>query len=133
MGKALKYMPILRGRQEEIKVLKSFDFKDEIFPCLEIIKEVDRQMPKPKNGRKQKRNKSFEEVYIPLISTVKAKHVFVDLPIHLKVSTGMKLETVEFLQSVVLKREKRTEYLKKFKILNSKVIPIISTYSGVTP
>ena len=41
MGKLLKYMPVLRVRQEEVKVLKSFDFGNRIYPCLEIIKELD--------------------------------------------------------------------------------------------
>lgn len=41
MSNQLKYMPILRGRAQEMMVLKSFEFEECIYPCLEIIKELD--------------------------------------------------------------------------------------------
>jgi hypothetical protein len=129
-------MPILRGRQEEFKVLKTFNYEDRIYPCLEIIKEVMRKDPKPRKGSKNppklKKKKLFEDDYIPLIRSVNAKHVFVDLPVHLEEKTGMQIETLKFLRSVVKIREIRTEYIKKFIPLGPKVIPIISTYSEIT-
>lgn len=131
MNKQLKYMPIFRGRQEEIKVLKSFDFGDQIYPCLEIIKELDR-MPNKNSKKSPKKEKTFEDVYLPLIESIKAEHVFVDLPTHLKSIRGMKKPTMRFLTNVVVKREKRTEYLRKFASYATKVIPVISTYSEIT-
>lgn len=134
MSTQLKYMPIFRGRQQELLVLKSFDFGDRIYPCLEIIKELDR-MPsevsqKTKDSSKPK--KTFEDVYIPLTRSIKAERVFIDLPIHLKPIRGMKRPTLVFLKSVITNRQQRTIYLKKLIPVASKVIPVISTYSEVT-
>lgn len=136
MNQQLKYVPILRGRQQELIVLKSFDFKDRIYPCLEIIKELDRLPPKPRKNAKKpvkvKPEKKFEEVYLPILENIKAEKVFVDLPVQLKAARGMKPETIDFLRRVVTKRLQRTEYIKKLSPLASKVIPVISTYSEVT-
>jgi len=129
-------MPIFRGRQEELKVLNSFDFGSQIFPCLEIIKEIDRKPPKFKNKEgkliKAKKDKTFEDSYLPLIERIKAEHVFIDLPVHLKPSKSMKNDTVLFLRKVAAKREIRTNYLKKFSSFSNKIIPVISTYSEIT-
>jgi Beta protein len=139
MSQQLKYMPILRGRQQELIVLKSFNFGQSIYPCLEIIKELDRLPPKPRKNikkqsklNKEKAAKSFVDVYLPLIQNIKAEKVFIDLPIHLKDSSKMKPETLQFLRSVVAIRTNRTEYIKKLAPLASKVIPVISTYHGRT-
>jgi len=129
----LKYVPIFRGRQQEFYVLKSFDFGENIYPCLEIIKELDRMPPKQKgmgSSIKRREDKTFEKVYLPLIREIKSEKVFVDLPIHLKESRKMKLPTFSFLRTVVGDRLKRTEYIKKLEPLASKVIPVISTYFG---
>lgn len=132
--KQLKYMPILRGRQEELKVLRTFEFEDTIYPCLEIIKEVDRLAPKPRQNSKKpaKPQKKFDEVYLPIINNIKAKKVFVDLPTHLKPLSTMKPETLNFLQSIILNRANRTEYINKLSPLNSKIIPVITTYSNIS-
>lgn len=126
MNTQLKYMPIFRVRQEELKVLKTFNFGDSIYPCIEIIKEVFRKVAE--NHPVKKKKKLFEDDYIPLIRNIDAKHVFVDLPIHLDGKRGMNFETFKFLQSVVSNREIRTEYTKKLIPLAPKVIPVISTY-----
>lgn len=136
MNTLAQYMPIFRVRQEEIKVLTSFDFGDKIYPCLEIIKELDRIQPAPKRRQdgffSSRKEKTFGNVYVPLIESIKAEQVFVDLPVHLKPSKGMKNPTLLFLRKVVAKREVRTEYIKKLKPVSSKVIPVISTYSEVS-
>ncbi len=136
MNEQLKYVPIFRGRQQELIVLKSFDFGENIYPCVEIIKELDRVAPKPRANAKRhampKKAKIFEDVYLPLIRNIKAKKVFVDLPVQLKADRGMKRETFLFLRTVVTKRDQRTEYMKKFAPLAAKVIPVISTYSQLT-
>ncbi len=135
MSTQLKYVPIFRGRMQEFEVLKSFNFGNNIYPYLEIIKEVIRKDPKPRKGAKKpsnpKQKKSFEDDYLPFISNIDAKQVFLDLPVHLEEGKGMKIETLEFLRSVVKKREIRTEYIKKLIPLGPKVIPVISTYSEV--
>jgi len=136
MRNQLRYMPIFRVRQEESKVLKSFDFGNGVYPCLEIIKELDRLPPKFKNPLKKpskpKKEKTFEDVYLPLIEDIKAERVFVDLPVHLKPIRGMQKPSLHFLTKVVSKREMRTEYIKKFIPFASKVIPVISTYVEIT-
>jgi hypothetical protein len=133
MKKELKYVPVFRSRQQELAVLKCFDFKDQIFPCLEIVKEIDRLSPKPRKGsKKAAKQKTFEEVYLPLIANVNAQKVFVDLPVHLKEKRGMKKATLSFITGVISRRSSRTEYLKKLSPLSKKVIPVISTYFGRT-
>ncbi len=136
MSTALKYMPIFRGRQEEFKVLKSFEFGNRICPCLEIFKELDRVLPnnrkKLKDSSEPKKEKTFEDVYLPLIRDIKADYVFVDLPVQLKVIRSMHKNTIEFLKRVVTNREQRTEYLKKLIPAAPKMIPVISTYFKVS-
>jgi hypothetical protein len=133
MKKQLKYVPVFRSRQQELLVLKSFDFKDQIYPCLEIIKEIDRLPATPRKGSKKvARRKTFEEVYIPLIANINSQKVFIDLPVHLKEKRGMKKETLSFITGIVSRRTSRTEYLKKLGSLSSKVIPVISTYFNRT-
>lgn len=137
MSTLLKYMPIFRGRLQELKVLKSFNFGDKIYPCLEIIKELDRVNPKKEMDAQislfgQKNGKTFESVYIPLIKSIKADKVFIDLPVHLNQSANMQPPTLLFLRTVITKREKRTEYLKKLKPVASKIIPVISSYLQVS-
>lgn len=137
MGSPLKYMPIFRVRPQETKVLKSFDFGDKIYPCLEIIKELDRVNSKKKKDPQislfgTKREKTFESVYIPLIKSIKADKVFIDLPVHLPQSRNTKSPTLLFLRTVVTNRKKRTEYLMKLKPVASKVIPVISSYLQIS-
>lgn len=135
MSTLLKYVPIFRVRQEELKVLKSFNFGESIYPCLEIIKELDR-MPnsssKKVESQNNKKEKTFEDVYIPLIREIKAKKIFIDLPIHFKPTRYTKRPTLLFIRKIVTKRDKRTEYLKKLRPIAPKVIPVISTYSELT-
>lgn len=51
MDSQLKYMPIFRARQEENKVLKSFDFGNRIYPCIEFTKELGRVYSAPKRNQ----------------------------------------------------------------------------------
>lgn len=133
MKKQLKYVPVFRSRQQELSVLKSFDFKDQIYPCLEIVKEIDRLPSKPRKGSKKiAKQKKFEEVYLPIIANINARKVFVDLPVHLKEKRGMKKQTLSFITGVISRRPSRTEYLKKLSSLSDKIIPVISTYYGRT-
>ena len=137
MSTLLKYMPIFRVRPQETKVLKSFDFGDRIYPCLEIVKELDRVNSKKKKDAQislfgQKKEKTFESVYIHLIKSIKTNKIFIDLPVHLPQSRNTKPPTLLFLRTVVANREKRTEYLKKLKPVASKVIPVISSYLQIS-
>lgn len=136
MSTDLKYMPIFRARQEENKVLKSFDFGYRIYPCIEIYKELLRKPSKPranaKTPSKKRKVKTFEEDYLPLIEKINSKRVFIDLPIHLDQKKQMDADVLSFIRRVILKREKRTDYIKKFAPMSEKVIPVISSYSEVT-
>lgn len=129
------YIPVLRMRQEEKKVLTSFDFGEDIYPYVEIFKEFERLPPKPRLNAKTKiprEPKHFHEIYIPTLKSIKSEKVFVDLPVHLKLSTKMKKEVIEFLRSVIGDRKVRTEYLLSLNSLSDKIIPVISTYSQRT-
>ncbi|MCW2259492.1 MULTISPECIES: beta family protein [Sphingobacterium] len=121
------YTPVIRYRQEEKKVLTSFDFGDKIYPYIEIFKKLERV-----HTSKKKSEPTFHEVHLPILRDIKSNKVFVDLPVHLKTSTKMKKEVVEFLTQVIGNRLERTSHLIGLKSLNNKIIPIISTYSQRT-
>ena len=89
----LIYMPTFRVRQQEIIVLKSFDFGNNSYPLLEIVKEHDR-------ARKDDSQKSFGDIHNELINEIKAPHVFIDLPIYIKQSGAVKDEVVSFMNEL---------------------------------
>lgn len=129
MNRTLRYVPFFRSLQQELIVLKSFDFKNTIYPCLEIVKEVDRLPRKPKDKTKPPpKQKKFEEVYLPIIRSIKAKKIFVDLPTSIRESKGMNPEAIAFLTKVIASRTIRTQYMLKFGVMSDRVIPVISTY-----
>ncbi|PSL25708.1 beta family protein [Dyadobacter jiangsuensis] len=136
MDHQLIYVPVFKSLQEEQKVLQSFDFQDRIYPYLEIIKEVDRKPSIRKNPERTAKKvtppKTFEHVYIPIIRNIKARRVFVDLPVHIKSRRDMKPEVLTFLQTVVANRANRTDFMKKLSPLSKKVIPVISSYYART-
>lgn len=121
MDTRLIYMPTFRVRQQETIVLKSFDFGQNIYPLLEIVKEFDR-------SRKPDSQKSFEDIHNELIELISAPHVFVDLPVYLKQSGSVKNEVISFAFSVLNNLEKRCEYINRLVASNKKVIPVISSY-----
>lgn len=129
------YIPVLRLRQEEKKVLTTFDFGEDIYPYVEIFKEFERLPPKPRPNAKTKKTrepKHFHEIYLPTLKSIKSEKIFVDLPVHLKLSTKMKKEVIEFLRGVIGNRKVRTDYLLSLNSLSDKIIPVISTYSQRT-
>jgi len=128
MDNQLKYMPVLRSKREEKNVLLSFNYGDNIYPCIEIIKESDTQRAEdvvelPYALKK----KNFADYYMRILGKINARHVFVDLPIHLN-ERNAKKPIVDFFRSVVANRIIRTEYLKELIYPRKKVIPIISSY-----
>jgi hypothetical protein len=112
-------MPTFRCRQEENKVLKSFDFGDRIYPMIEIVKEYD---------RKRKNQKSFETIHRELINNIRAKYVFVDMPLSLSINRSTKDEVQAFSLKVTRKVDFRTMYLNKLWAPINKIIPVISSY-----
>jgi len=114
-------MPTFRVRQQENIVLRSFDFQDRIYPLLEIIKEHDR-------SRKSDVQRSFKDIHLDLITNIKAKRVFVDLPVYLKESGSMKDEVVSFSLGVINNIEKRCQYINYLSSQKHKIIPVISSY-----
>jgi Beta protein len=122
MYEEFKYMPVLRLKEEEKKLLGSFNFGNAIFPCVEIFKEFERQTEKSLN-------KSFSETYIPLLSAINSRKVFVDLPVHLEPNNKMKDEVLDFVSKVLGSRENRTAHMLQLSAMADKIIPVISTYS----
>jgi hypothetical protein len=113
-------MPTFRVRQQEIIVLKSFDFGIKMVPLLEIVKEHDR-------ARKPDVQRSFEDIHNELIMAISAPFVFVDLPVYIKQSGSVKDEVVSFSFSVINNLEKRCAYINRLTD-KKKVIPVISSY-----
>lgn len=134
MNTDLQYMPIVRFRQEELKVLSHFYFGDHIYPCVEIIKDIDSSPAEAavKKKAKYKKPTSFEELVIPILWRIPSKKVFVDLPVHMKADKNVQEDVVRFLLSIVAKRSEKTKYLLKLKDIARKIIPVISTYSQIT-
>ncbi|MHB8258696.1 MAG: beta family protein [Bacteroidia bacterium] len=115
----LKYVPVFRARQQEIIVLNSFDFGNDIFPLIEIVKAKDRSNS----------NATFVEIYTKIINGINATKVFVDLPLYLKERGSMQDEVLAFSRSVISNRNTRTQYLNNLSALNPKIIPVISSYT----
>lgn len=111
------YMPTFRARQQEIIVLKSFDFHPNMFPLIEIIKEKDRS-----NNPK----KSIE-IYSELINSVNSDKVFVDLPTYIRDSSGMQDEVVTFNRTILSNIDRRLEFLNSLTTEVNKMIPVISS------
>jgi len=118
-------MPVLRLKEEEKKLLCSFNFGPTMFPCVEIFKEFERQTEKSLN-------KSFSETYVPLLAGINSSKVFVDLPVHLKPNNKMKDEVLDFVIKVLGSRENRTVHMLQLSALADKIVPVISTYSQRT-
>ncbi|HTN19785.1 MAG TPA: hypothetical protein VL125_04885 [Pelobium sp.] len=128
------YIPVFRLRQQEQKVLTTFDFGKHIYPYVEIIKEYDmarvqsKKLKKDGTMPKAPKSKTFEEIHLPVIAAIKSKKVFVDLPAHFIERKDTQPAVISFMTSIVNKRELRTSFMKKFNVLSDKVIPVISTY-----
>src|ERR1700751_5031240 len=104
MANNLIYMPAFRVRQQENIVLRSFDFGTNMYPLLEIVKEVDRK-------RQDEKQQTFKEIHSGLINDITAEKVFVDMPIYLRERASTKDEVLSFSRTVISNREVRTEYL----------------------
>lgn len=125
MNTEIVYMPTFRSRQEENKVLREFDFGDNMYPMVEIIKEHDR-------ARKNENQKSFDEIYVALLDEISAKKVFVDIPIGSMQSKSVKKEVLSFRGAVANNVDVRTEYLISLSDLSDKIIPVVFSYRKVT-
>lgn len=121
MDNNLIYMPTFRYRQQESQLLSSFDFGENIYPLIEIVKEHDRV---------RKVQKKFEEIYLPAINKINAQFVFVDLPVYLKQLKSVKPDVNNFIIRVINNIETRCEYLNKLSELSDKIIPVIASYYG---
>lgn len=126
------YIPILRLREQEKGVLTSFDFGDEIYPYVEIFKKQPREPAPPKAGKEPKPRKEFNKIYLPILNAIKCKKVFVDLPVHLGRSSKLKKPVLEFVLEVIENRTIRTARMLSLKACRNQIIPVISTYSGVS-
>jgi hypothetical protein len=124
------YIPILRLREQEKGLLTTFDFGEDIVPYIEIFKHQPRKAQEPTEGELPKPKKEFNEIYLPILESIKSKKMFVDLPVHLRRSKKMKENVIEFLSEVVEDPLKRSAYLNTLSTCK-RVIPVISTYSLV--
>jgi hypothetical protein len=119
------YIPIFRLRQEEKKVLLSFDFGHHIYPYIEIIKEHERV---PSAKKPVKPLPPFSEVYLRILSRIRSDKVFVDLPVHMADSRNTKPEVLSFLRTVVNDRKSRTDHVLQLSAISKTLIPVVSSY-----
>lgn len=122
MPSNLIYMPAFRARQQELIVLKSFDFGERIFPLVEIIKAKDRANS----------TKSTIEIYSELITEITAVKVFVDLPTYIKDLSGMQDEVLSFNRTVLSNIDNRIAFYNTLAEFNAKIIPVVSSLYGKT-
>ena len=122
MAHNFEYMPIFRSRQQEIKVLTSFDFGNHICPMIEIIKEKDR-----KNNQR-----TPQEIYSEIIEKINGPKVFLDLPVYLKEASNTQDEVVKFIRGCIQDKEERVNFLTQFNDFEEKVIPVISSLLAAT-
>lgn len=113
----LKYMPTLRARQQEMISLRSFDFGENMFPLIEIVKEKDRS----NNAR------TFSEIYTDLTTAINAQKVFVDLPTYIRDVSGTQDEVLAFNRTVLSNLQNRIAHYNFFASPSNKVIPVVST------
>jgi hypothetical protein len=118
-------MPTFRARQQEISVLKSFHFGNNMYPLIEIVREHDR-------ARKPGKQRPFRDIYLELIGEIQANRVFVDLPNYLKQTGSVQDEVLSFSLAVSNNLERRTEYLNLLSGNREKVIPVISSFLLMT-
>lgn len=117
MTENFKYIPVFRSRQQEIKVLREFDFGGQIYPLIEMIKEKDRK----------NRNESAEAFYSTLFEAIKANKIFLDLPVYLKEASNTQKDVIQFNREVILDLDARVQFFRQFAHLSQKVIPVVSS------
>ena len=119
MKASFVYMPVFRVRQQELELLKHFDFGNRICPYIEIVKDKDR----PKKM-------SFSIFFRSLILAIKSHTVFVDIPIHLKLDSKTKKDVMEFLLPM---RQVENRIKTLLSLAESdKMVPVISSYHTLT-
>ncbi len=114
---AYKYFPCFRVRQQEIDILKSFQFPNTIIPLVEIVKEKDRK----------NRLDDGDVIYSDLVNSIQAEKVIVDLPIYLEISVSTSVEVSKFVLSTIRDLDQRIAFYQNFTAQSNKVIPVISS------
>jgi len=117
MPSNLKYMPTFRARQQEIIVLRNFNFGNNMFPLIEIIKEKDRS----------NNAKTSIEIYSEIVGAVNADKVFVDLPVYIRDSSGMQDDVVAFNRTVLSNIDNRLAFYNALAVHSTKMIPVVSS------
>jgi hypothetical protein len=118
-------MPTFRSRQQENVVLNSFNFKSNMYPLVEIIKEHDRK-------RQETVQQSFQDIYSKLLGGINANRTFVDIPVYLKERASTKDEVLEFSRKVGSNIDNRTEALLSLGASSQRIIPVVSSYANRT-
>lgn len=112
-----KYMPVFRSRQQELLVLKSFNFENGIFPLLEIIKERDRV----------NNNRLIEEIWSDYVVNTQSEKILVDLPVYIRDTSSMQDEVLAFNRTTLSNIDRRIAFFRMLAPLQQKVIPVVSS------
>ena len=113
------YMPVFRMRTHEINLIKDFEFGDKICPYIEIVREKDRP-----------RKMSYSVLFRSLLLAIKSPTVFVDIPIHHRVTGNSHPEVIKFL-TPMRNVEHRIKSLLALSPSNN-MVPVISSYHTMT-
>lgn len=118
-------MPTFRSRQQENIVLRAFNFKENMYPLVEIVKEHDRK-------RSEETQQTFQQIHVELLRAISANKIFVDIPVYLKERASVKDEVIEFSRKVASNIDKRNEAMLSLRALSASIIPVISSYANRT-
>lgn len=113
----LKYVPVLRFRQEERLALKSLDLSAKVLPLLEIVMEVPRA----------KKDAEFGKDYTTELAEFR-RPLIVDLPTYEKIGASLKSEVQDFLRPIQASVQQRIGRYAKL----SSVTDLIPTVSYTT-
>lgn len=116
----LKYVPVLRYRQEEWAALTTVNLSSKILPLLEIIKEL------PRKGMKG----SFETIYPAKLASLN-RPLMVDFPTYLPIVTSTESEVASFLRPVQADPNIRVGRFRKLASVPN-LIPVV-TYNPQIP
>lgn len=117
MAYDFKYVPVMRARQQELLVLRSFDFENRIYPLMEIIKPKDRV----------NNSLSPREIWTQYVQAIRAPKVFVDLPVYIRDSPSMQDEVVSFNRNTLSNLQRRIEFFMTLAEVKDRVIPVVSS------
>jgi len=117
-----KYMPTFRSRQQELLVIRSFNFEKRMFPLLEIIKEKDRV----------NNNRPVADIWSEYLMSQNFERILVDLPTYIRDTPSMQDEVLAFNRTTLSNLQRRVDFFTMLQPAAAKVIPVVSSLFNKT-